>query len=270
MIALPIQAELQKFARTLGCPEKELTGLAILELTRLRRLRQAASAALFEGDRAMLHRVAASTRLLPRGVAALIAEKALGATLCARVAGLLQPQDAVEIARRTPISFNTEVTLQLDPRSAGPMLKLMPVDLVVGVSKQLSARREFIAMADFVELLTDEAIRAVMAVLDDETLLRIGFYVESSQRLEELVDMMSAQRLSKTVALSTSEKLNLGAEIMAMLGGVSERLRLRLIEAAVAHPDASVLARLLEIAREHGMLEVLQPLIERVSKSKRG
>lgn len=266
MSALAIQAELQKLARALGCKEKDLEGLAVLDVARLRQVRQATVGALFDGDRAMLHRVAGSTKLLPAAIAALIAEKALGATLCARVAGLLQPKDAVEIARRTPISFNTETTLQLDPRSAGPMLKLMPVDIVVGVSRQLSARREYIAMADFVELITDEAIRAVMAVLDDESLLRVGFYVESPKRLEELVEMMSPQRLQNTVALAASEKLNLGAEMMAMLSGVSERLRLRLIETAAAHSDPRVLERMVEAAREHGMLEALQPLIDRAVK----
>jgi hypothetical protein len=264
MTALAVQAELQKLARALGCAEADLVGVAALDVPQLRQLRRAVVASLFEGDRAMLHKVVATSRMLPASISALIAEKALGPVLCARVAGLMPPEHAAELARRVSVAFNTQVTLLIDPRSVGPMLKLLPLELIVAVAKQCCARKEFIAMGSFVDVLSNSAIRAVMDVLDDEALLRIGFYVESADRLEEVVGLMSAQRLQNIVAVSASEQLNLSAEIMMLISGVGDGLRIRLAEAAAAGAP-HVLDRMLEAAREHGMLDTLQQLSPRMN-----
>lgn len=258
MSTLALQAEHLKLARLLGCPETAVAGLAGLDVAALRKLRGACTSMLFDGDRASLQRVAGAARILPGAINALLAEKAMGAVLASRVAGLLPPKDAVDIARRTPLAFNVETTLLLDPRSAAPMLRLMPMDLVVAVTKALVKRSEFIVMARFVDTLTDEQIRACMAVLDDEAMLRIGFFVESPQRLEEVVGLMSDERLQKVVAVAGRRELGLGGAVMVLLSGVGPKLRSRLVAAAMQHKDENVGAQLVASAREHGMFATLQ------------
>ncbi len=258
MSTLALQAEHLKLARLLGCPETAVAGLAGLDVAALRKLRGACTSMLFDGDRASLQRVAGAARILPGAINALLAEKAMGAVLASRVAGLLPPKDAVDIARRTPLAFNVETTLLLDPRSAAPMLRLMPMDLVVAVTKALVKRSEFIVMARFVDTLTDEQIRACMAVLDDEAMLRIGFFVESPQRLEEVVGLMSDERLQKVVAVAGRRELGLGGAVMVLLSGVGPKLRARLVAAAMQHKDENVGAQLVASAREHGMFATLQ------------
>ena len=257
MTDLSLQAEHLKLARLLGCDEAAVAGLVGLDVAALRQLRGACTSMLFDGDRASLQRVAAAARLLPGALNAVLAEKAMGAVLASRVAGLLPPKDAVEIARRTPLAFNVEVTLQLDPRSAAPMLRLMPLDLVVAVTREMVKRREYIVMARFVDTLTDEQIRACMGALDDEAMLRIGFFVESPERLEEVVGLMNDARLQKVVGVAARPELALGGAVIVLLSGVGPKLRARLVQAAMSHADENVSAQLVVAAREHGRLALL-------------
>lgn len=266
MNQLALQAEHLKLARLLGCDEATIANMKGLDVDALRKLRDACTSMLFDGDRERLQKVVASSRLLPKALKAIVAEKALGPTLGSRVAGLLPPDEAADIAKRVSLAFNTEVTLQIDPRSAVDLLRRIPVSLVVAVTREVLKRGEYIAMARFVDALSDEQIKASMAVLDDEAMLRIGFFVESPDRLEEVVGLMSDERLQKVVSVSAQKELNLGGAVMAMLVGVSENLRARLVEAALSHPDEQVGAHLLEAGAEHDLLPMLSALRSKLSK----
>ena len=257
---LGLQAEHQKLARLLGCEESRIAAMTGLDVQGFRKLRDACTSMLFDGDRASLQKVVASAKLLPGALKALVAEKALGPVLASRVAGLLPPEDAADIARRVPLDFNVQVTLQIDPRSAVPLLRLIPTSLVVAVTREVVKKREYIAMARFVDALSDAQIRACMDVIDDESMLRIGFFVESPKRLEEVVGLMSGERLQKVMAVAANPQLDLGSAVLMLLSGVGENLRMRLAEAAMLHPDQQVGAHLVESARAHGLLDLLRPL----------
>lgn len=267
MSELALQAEHLKLARLLGCTEQRVAALKGLDVQGLRQLREACTSVLFDGDRASLQKVVASSRLLPGAIKALVAEKALGPVLASRVAGLLPPEDAADIAKRVPLAFNVQVTLQIDPRSAVPLLRLIPLSLVVAVTREVVKQREYIAMARFVDALSDEQIRACMEVLDDEAMLRIGFFVESPQRLQEVVGLMSTERLQKVMAVAALPQLDLGGAVLMLLSGVSEPLRMRMTEAAMLHTDAQVGEALIAAARQHGMLDVFAPLAKKMNSA---
>ncbi|HKY90258.1 MAG TPA: hypothetical protein VJM11_04430 [Nevskiaceae bacterium] len=260
MSDLALQAEHQKLARLLGCPESTVEGLKPLDVTAFRQLRAACTSMLFDGDRAAFQRVVASSRLLPLALKALIAEKALGPVIASRVAGLMPPDDAAAMAQRVSLDFNVEVTLLIDPRSATPLMQRIPVSLVQAVTRVICKRREYIAMARFVDALTDEQIRATMDVIDDESMLRVGFYVESMERLEEVVALMPDERLSNVVAVAARPELDLEKAVLMLLAGVSDRLRARLVGAALGHRDPAVGESLIAAAREHGMLRLFDGL----------
>lgn len=258
MSDLARKAEHLKLARLLGCPETTVSGLEGLDVAALRKLRGACTAMLFDGDRGSLQRAVAVARLMPAGINALIAEKAMGPVIGSRVAGMLPPKDAVEIARRVPLDFNVEVTLHLDPRSAAPMLRVMPLELTVAVTKEMAKRREYIVMARFVDALTDEQIRACMDAMDDEAMLQSGFFVESPQRLEEVVELMSDEHLRDVVGQAARPDRDLGGPVMALMSSVGPRLQRRMIEAALLHPDAHVGEHLVATAREHDLMPMLR------------
>lgn len=260
MNALAIKAEHLKLARLLGCSEACVAGLEGLDVAGLRQLREACTSMLFDGDRERLQKVVSTSRLLPKALKAIVAEKALGATLGSRVAGLLPPDEAADIATRVSLAFNTEVTLHIDPRSAVELLRRIPISLVVAVTREVLKRGEYIAMARFVDALSDEQIQASMAVIDDEAMLRIGFFVESPERLEEVVGLMSAEHLQQVVAVAAKPELDLSGPVLAMLSGVSQRLRVRMVEAALTHPDAAVGKSLVQAARDNDMTAMIAEL----------
>lgn len=260
MSALALEAEYLKLARLLDCDPGVIKALEGLDVAALRQLRAACTAMLFDGDRERLQKVVASSRLLPRALKAVVAEKALGPTLGSRVAGLLPPEEAADIATRVSLAFNTEVTLQIDPRSAVSMLRLIPIPLVVDVTREMVKRREYIPMARFVDALSDAQIAACMKVIDDESMLRIGFFVESPQRLEEVVKLMSDERLGHVVAVSAKPELDLGSAVMALLESVSDTLGARLVSAGLLHEDQSVGEALVAAARQHEGLARLREL----------
>jgi hypothetical protein len=260
MTDLALQAEHQKLARLLGCKEQTVAALEGFDVAAYRQLRAATTATLYADDRKAFQRIVASSRLLPGALKALVAEKALGPVIASRVAGLLPPDDAADMAQRVSLAFNTEVTLLIDPRSALGLLQRIPVGLVVAVTREVIRRKEYIAAARFVDALTDEQIRATMDVIDDEAMLRIGFYVESMERLEEVVALMSDERLSNVVAVAARPELDLERAVLLMLQGVSDRLRARLVGAALGHKDPAVGETLIAAAREHGMLSMFEPL----------
>ena len=115
------EAEVAKIARVLGVEVARLGYLERLAVDDLRALRDRLSNALYDDTRPMLTRVAAGSRLLPGGTVARIGEKVFGAMLCARIAGLLPPPRALEVALRMPDGFLAEVSAQLDPRSAAAL-----------------------------------------------------------------------------------------------------------------------------------------------------
>ena len=260
MTDLALQAEHQKLARLLGCPESTLEGLTPLDVQGFRQLRAACTSMFYDGDRASFQKVVASSRLLPMALKALVAEKALGPVIASRVAGLMPPDDAANMAQRVSLDFNVEVTLLIDPRSAKPLLQRIPLSLVQAVTRVICKRREYIAMARFVDALTDEQIRATMDVIDDESMLRVGFYVESMERLEEVVALMPDERLSNVVAVAAKPELGLEKAVLVMLQGVSDRLRARMVGVALGHKDADIGVTLVAAAREHGMLSMFDPL----------
>ena len=126
------------------------------------------------------------------------------------------------------------------------------------VTREMVRRREYIVMARYVDALTDEQIRACMAEMDDEAMLQAGFFVESPQRLEEVVELMSDERMRAVVGHAARPDRDLGGPVMALMSGVGPRLQRRMIEAALLHPDPRVGQHLVASARTHGLVSMLQ------------
>lgn len=214
------KAELQKLAVVLGTPVAELAFLSHLELDQLRGLRHACSAWLFDRHSRRFKRLAESTKLLPRKVVALICEKVIPAQISAQVTGLLQPEAAVELAERLPLAYQADICVAMDPRRAIAVLQAMPVSNVIAVAHELVKRREFMTMAQFVDALTQEQIARVARELNGEAMLKVGFYVESSERLNTLIGLLDEDQLNQTIKAATLADGALWPEVLSL----SERL----------------------------------------------
>ena len=233
MSTLAQRAEVLKLARVLGTTPAQLEYLHKLDAATIRRLREQASATLFDAHHKLFQRIAATTRLLPAQLVGVIAEKAIGPLLCARTTGLLPPERAVEISKRLKAGFLADLCIELDPRSAREVIAAMPVERVVEVSRELARREEYITMGRFVDCLGDDAIRATMTDLrDDEALLRIGFFVEDKQRLSDIIDLLPRERLLNIVRVAAGGDAELWPEALAMINSIEEAQRRQMADLA--------------------------------------
>ncbi|MGH2868079.1 MAG: hypothetical protein ACRDNK_11010 [Solirubrobacteraceae bacterium] len=213
------RAEILKLVRILEREPDELAYLEAVSLDDLRALRELTTDVLWSANSGTLNRLAAASKLLPVGLTATIAQRAFGPLLAARMTGLLEPSRAVEIAAKLPIGFLTDVAIELDPRRASSVLGLVAPQQVEAITRELVRRREHVAMGRFVGHLSDAALRAALAVMDDETLLQVGFVLEDKDRLERLVSLLPKPRV--TGIILAAAHANLWLEALDLLGHLS-------------------------------------------------
>jgi len=261
--ALLIQAELVKLSRLLGVSVDELGVLNEESVTDLRALRGVIGAALHDQDRALFGKLVAATKLLPTAIVAVIAEKVMGPMLCARVAGLLEPKQVVEVAKRLSTPFLTEVCLQLDPRSAAAVLRQVPLAVVTAVSAELLRRHEYLTMARFVEVITDEAVQAVAKSMPDAAVLHLGYFVESPQRLTELVALFDDRRIHAIVRAALADPARLWPEALSLMAQTDSAACERLVRLGLAG-DEAVLLSLLQAVNQQQLHRELLAVLKRL------
>lgn len=248
MANLQAQAEAVKLGRLLDSDAQELAFLHDLPVADTRAFRQSISDSLFDAHRSGFVRLAKLSNLLPAGVAARLSRKALGPMLSARVTGELKPKRAVVLAKKLPADFLAQLSLDLDPRRAESVIAAMPEAVAIPVALELLTAREYVTMAQFVDALDDNIIAAVTAAIDsDEALLRIGFFVESDQRLAQLIALLPQQRLDGTVAAAV--KLQLWPEVLNLTERVGGDTRLRIVRSYTALGDDAQ-SQLLQAAQQ--------------------
>ncbi len=221
-----------KLARTLGVDVDELSYVDELDVAELRALREAISAQLFDDAKPTLSRVATGSRLLPTGLVASVGERVFGAMLCARIAGLLAPSYALALALRMSDGFLAKVSAMIDPRSAGEVVAAIPPPRIVAVAQVLVADRDFLTMARFVDYLSMSTIKDVIDSIPDELdLLHIAAYVESREKLAELVNQLEQPRVDAMLrALRSAEATDM-RNALAVAEMLDDTWRYRLNEA---------------------------------------
>jgi hypothetical protein len=271
MTDLLTRAELVKLSRVLGTNEAALGFLAQREHLELRQLADRVSAALFDEHRRALQRLADASRLLPASLVAKMSELVFGPVLSARVAGLMPPERAVEVAGKLRTRFLADVTIQLDPRSASEVLARIPAKTIVEVAQLLLQRGEYVTMGRFVDGLPDAAIRAVVEnVRDDAALVRIASYVERRERLIELIEMIPPDRLQRSIATVADGPEDLQVSGLVMMSRLSDRQQGRVGDIAIALGPEAV-RKLVAAAGRLGASDVLRNVLRHLSaEGKRG
>lgn len=261
MSRLARKAEILKLARVLGVGEADLAYLHGSDAESIRSFREQASARLFDADEARLKRVAAASKLLPIPLIALIAEHVFGDLLCARVAGLIAPERAADLAQRLRVGFLADVTLQIDPRHVREVIKRIPVSRIVEVGLELARRGEFVTLARFVDYVSTDTIRAVMDKLpDNAALLHVAFFVEDKTRLNDLDGFLPETRLREIIFLAADESQDLWAEALALMNYVDPEWRKRLGELA-ATLDEGIVSSMARSAQRQNLWSAVLPIV---------
>jgi hypothetical protein len=229
---LQAHAEVLKLARLLGREPGELAYLERLPPADLRALRDGVTETLYDANGSALGRLAAASRLLPAGVTATIGQRAFGPLLSARLAGLLETAKAVDVATKMPPPFLADVAVELDPRRASDLIASIAPALIGQITAELVARREYVTMGRFVGHLSDEAIAASLATMDDEAVLQVAFVLEDRAQLKRLLGKLPKERWAGVIAAAERERLWL--EALDMLNHLSKRQRKDMVLAALA------------------------------------
>jgi len=263
---LNVDVEILKLARVVDCEASDLGYLRHVDPQEIRDLREQVTVLMFDADRQMLQRVASSAKLIPTKLAALVGERAFGPLLCARLTGLLEPSRAVDVAARLPTPFLADLAVQLDTRRASRAIAEIPPKQIGEITKVLAENEEFIAMGGFVGHLSEAALRAAIAVVSDETLLRTAYVIENKSNLGALVATLPRTRLESIIA--TANESNLWIEALDVLRHVSEAQRGELGDIAAGQAD-EVLNGMVRAAQRELLWEDVLPVTRAMSDDSR-
>ena len=256
---LEARAEILKLSRLLGQDAEAFAYLGGMPSAEIRLLREQVTDVLFTAHGPALSRLATASRLLPVALVATLGEKVFGPVLSARIAGLLEPSRAVEMASRLPIGFLADVAIELDPRRASEVIGRIPPEQIGAITRELIGREEYVTMGRFVGHLSEDAIVSAVGAIDDTALLRIAFVLESKDTLTDLVGVLPGERLDGIVEAAANA--NLWPEVLDLLGHLTLAQRRELVERASAWEEGRTLGALLDAARTQNMWAELLPLI---------
>ncbi|WP_018683531.1 hypothetical protein [Actinokineospora enzanensis] len=251
--------EIAKLAHLLGADPARFHYLADLSAADVRAVRLRATEVLFAANRSAFERIAAASRLVPSALTAAIAQRTFGPLLSARVAGVLEPERAVDLAGRLPVDFLADVAAQLDPRRAADVLVLLPVSRMVEVAGELVRRHDHITMGRFVGDLPDAALRAIVTALDEESLLRTAVYSESVDRIPTLFALITDTRLAAVAKIFATAADDLAADLYPLLHHLDQAGMVRLTTAVGKLPTTQR-----ETFRKHATAANVLPGLDRI------
>jgi hypothetical protein len=229
---LAARSETVRLARLLGVAPEELAFLETVPPETVAELREAVAESLFADPNGVLGRIAAASRLLPVGVVAAIAENAFGPVLAARLAGLLDPARAAEVADRLSTPFLADTAVHLDPRRVPQLLARMADERIAAAADELAALEEYVTLAQFVPHISDRALAGALESLDELAILRTGLLLEDLSIIDRVLRRLSDARRERLAAVARGS--DIWPDVLVLLEHVDEPLRSQLLSDAGA------------------------------------
>lgn len=218
--------ELMRLARLLKVEPEQLDGLRPLPIADLKVLRDQVAARLFDEGKDSFHRAATVANVVPAGLAAKLAEHALGPVLAARTTAVTEPKKSVELAAKFHTAFLADVSQEIDPRAVTDLVEAMPPKIIAEIGNELASRGEWLVMADFVGAISHDAMRTTINALSAASVLHVAELLEDRSRLDEIVAMLPDQRLDEIVAVAEAEGLH--DQLGSLVDGLSDEQRARI------------------------------------------
>lgn len=235
MSRLVVRAERIKLETLLDKPGGELAWLESLSLETLTTLRDQITTVLFEGHASLFERLAGAGGIMPIKLRVIIAEKALGPTLCARVAGYTPVDRAVAMAEKLHVPFMADAAIRMDPHRAQPLLQGLSLNHIKAVAHELARRDAVITLGRFVDALPVSVTETVMREMDDAAVLRSSFFVNDRAHLDDVARLLPEGRLCQIIA--TARAQGLYQEALMLMQSVAPDLERFLSELAADEPD---------------------------------
>ncbi|MFF0542183.1 hypothetical protein ACWEQ0_08110 [Nocardia thailandica] len=249
-------AEIAKLARVLGVDPTELDFLLTRSPESIKAFRDQITDEMSGRDVQRMQRIAAAVKLVPRPVAALVAEKALGPALAAAVAGAVEPARAVAIAESLSPRFLADATVLLDARRAAQVIERVPDKLAAEVARELIERGDYLTMGRLAGSMPDSVLRAALPQAADADILQVGLHLEERSEAERLLGMVHDRVPGMVQTMYAEEKW---ADAISLLDLIGPRERARMAD-IVAGQDDEILDGLLTAVTELDAWDALLPV----------
>lgn len=226
--------EVTRLANLLGMDPEELAGLAEVPAAELRELRHAITGSVHSRHERRFRRLAKLVKKTPMALSAKVAKVALGPVISARVAGSLDPADAIALANHLDVDFMAKVASHLDPGRVGDIISALPSDIVIESGRRMLQAGELAALGGLVSAVSTEDALAVAESAGPAELLQIGLFTEEPESLDELISALSDAQVHAVVdAAASSDHIGETVLLVGALGSANIR---RLLEPIAAKP----------------------------------
>lgn len=225
----PEDLEVRRIARLLAVDPAALEGLQAAPLVDLRTLRDQIAAKLFDEGADSWHKAAAVSGVVPPGLAAKLAQGALGPVLAARVTASVDPRRAADIAARMPAQFMADVAENIDPRQVTDLVVHLPPRTIAEVGAVLAHREEWLVMADFVAAISPSALVPTVASLQERSILLVAVLLEDPDRISEVIGLLDDPRLQALRRVAEADGLD--EHLAVIVDAIDDEQRARLATA---------------------------------------
>lgn len=261
MSALMARIELQKLSAALDIDESKLGYLADLDADELRELRDMVTGALYSRHESRFGRMAAVAKLVPAAINAK-ASQLVGPALSAQVAGALDAQHAVKLAKAMRPEFLADVATHLDPSRVTAIVQALPDSVVVPVGRTLLERGAYLTLGRFTSVVDPETALKVTEDADGSELLSLALYTEDRPAIDAIVTRLDDVRLR--LAMAAAARSGDYDEALALMEVLTPPNRARVLDEA-ATLDQGERNDLMEGVIRNDSWDMIMEAIDRVS-----
>jgi hypothetical protein len=255
--ALEARAEIAKIARLLTADPGELSYLEQVKPEGLIKFRDQLTELFYGGEIGGLRRFVGPTKILPASLIASITQEAVGPVLTARIAGLVDPAQAIAVVSKLPVEFVADVAVELDPRRVAKIVGGLSDELIAEISGILAQRKEYVAMGRFVAFLSGEALAATFDRSKDADLLQTAFVLEGKGQLTVAVGLLPDKRLRGI--MRAAAKQDMWMEAIDLVLHLDDEQYARVID-LVAEEDEATLDALVRTAHDAELWSLVLPI----------
>lgn len=254
---LEIRAEVAKIARLLGTDASQLGYLEAIKPEGLIKFRDQLVELFYGGELGGLQRFVGPSKILPSSLIASVTQEAVGPVLTARIAGLVDPSQAIAVVGRLPTEFLTDVAVEIDPRRVPGIIGGLDEETISEIATQLVKRKEYVAMGRFVAYISGEQLAATFDAAKDVDLLQVAFVLEDKDHLSVAVSMLPDKRLRGI--MRAAGKNDLWAEAIDLVLHLDDEQYIRVID-MVAEESDEILDALVRTAHNEGLWSLVIPV----------
>ncbi|MBI5310595.1 MAG: hypothetical protein HZB14_06155 [Actinobacteria bacterium] len=255
--ALEVRAEIAKIARLLGTEADQLGYLEDVKTEGLIKFRDQLVELFFGGEIGGLQRFVGPSKILPSSLIASVTQEAVGPVLTARIAGLVDPSQAIAVVGRLPTEFLADVAVEIDPRRVPGIIGGLSDQVVNDIAEILVKRKEYVAMGRFVAYVSGEQLAATFDMATDADLLQTAFVLEDKDHLSVAVGLLPDKRLRGI--MRAAGKNGLWAEAIDLVLHLDDEQYARVIDIVAAESD-EILDALIQTAHQQQLWSLVVPI----------